>query len=135
MRPPIEHLFRAKEDLQAILNRDPTPPLAVRVACESALADVLIALDNLDSAWHEEKDLRTNRKLPSLKDTCESSELYYRDICEWLAGRNKNKETACQILYMICGDLEESQHCFQPEISEALQHLESAIERLSSSRV
>jgi hypothetical protein len=133
MRPPIDYLLRAREDLQAILNREPTPPLAVRVACEGALANVLIALHKLDSASHEEQDRRSNPKLPSLKETCESSGIYYRDICEWLAGRNKSKETACQILFMICGDLEESQNCARAEVGEALQQLESAIERLNSS--
>ena len=133
MRPPIEYLLRARDDLQTILNREPAPPVAVRVACESALASVLIALHNVDSTSHEEQERRSEPKLPSLRETCRSCGIYYRDICEWLAGRDKNKETACQILYMICGDLEESQNCARLEVGEALQHLESAIERLNSS--
>ena len=133
MRPPIEYLLRARDDLQTILNREPAPPVAVRVACERALANVLIALHNLDSTSHEEQKRRSEPKLPSLTQTCRSCGIYYRDICEWLAGRDKNKETARQILYMICGDLEESQHCARAEVGEALRHLESVIERLNSS--
>jgi hypothetical protein len=38
-----------------------------------------------------------------------------------------NKETACRVLHMVCGELEESQRCARPEIGEALQHLESPL--------
>jgi hypothetical protein len=135
MRPPIEYLLRARDDLQAILNREPAPPVAIRVACEGALANVLIALHNLDPTSHEVREPTSSSKLPSLTQTCRSCGIYYRDICEWLAGRDNSKETTRQILYMICGDLEESQPCAHVEVGEALRHLKSVIERLNSGRL
>ena len=94
---------------------------------------VLIALHHVDSASRGEQERRSEPKLPSLRETCRSCGIDYRDICEWFAGRDKNEEIAWQILYMVCGDLEESQTCAHMEVGEALRHLESAIERLNSS--
>jgi hypothetical protein len=135
MRLPIEYLIRAREDLQAVLRREPSAPMVVYDACKSALVDVLTAIRSLDSTSQTEQDQKSKTKLQNLRDTCESSRIHYRDICEWLAGRNESEKISRQILYMICSDLELCEHCARPEIGKALQRINFAIEQLNSPSV
>jgi hypothetical protein len=120
VRLPIEYLIRAREDLQAVLRREPSAPMVVYDACKSALVDVFTAIRSLDSTSQTEQNQKSKTKLRNLQDTRESSRIHYKDICEWLAGRNESEKVSRQILYMICSDLEVS------------EHINSAIEQLNS---
>jgi hypothetical protein len=135
MRLPIEYLVRAREDLQAVLRREPSAPMVVYDACKSALVDVLTAIRSLDSTSQTEQNRKSKTKLQNLQDTCESSRIHYKDICDWLAGRNESEKVPRQILYMICSDLQVSEHCARAEIGKALRHINSAIEQLNSASV
>jgi hypothetical protein len=135
MRLPIEYLIRARDDLQAVLTREPSAPAIVYAACESALANVLSAINGCDSAWQADRNRPGKTKLRNLQDTCESSRIHYQDICEWLAGRKESERVSRQILYMICSDLQVSEHCAGPEVSKALRHINAAIGQLNSSGV
>jgi len=135
MRLPIEYLVRAREDLKAVLRREPSAPMVVYDACKSALVDVLTAIRSLDSTSQTEQNRKSKTKLQNLQDTCESSRIHYKDICDWLAGRNESEKVPRQILYMICSDLQVSEHCARAEIGKALRHINSAIEQLNSASV
>jgi len=135
MRLPIEYLIRAREDLQAVLRREPSAPMVVYDACKSALVDVVTAIRSLDSTSQTERNQRSKTKLQNLQETCESSRIHYKDICEWLAGRSESEKVPRQILYMICSDLQVSEHCARPEIGKALRRINSAIEQLNSASV
>ena len=135
MRLPIEYLIRAREDLQAVLRREPSAPMVVYDACKGALVDVLTAISSLDSASQTGQNQKGKTKLQNLQGTCESSRTHYRDICEWLAGRSESEKVSRQILYMICSDLQVSEHCARVEIGKALQRINSAIEQLNSPSV
>jgi hypothetical protein len=94
--------------------------MVVYDACKSALVDVFTAIRSLDSTSQTEQNQKSKTKLRNLQDTRESSRIHYKDICEWLAGRNESEKVSRQILYMICSDLEVS------------EHINSAIEQLNS---
>ncbi|MFZ0708530.1 MAG: hypothetical protein WAM53_00685 [Terrimicrobiaceae bacterium] len=133
MRLPIEYLVRAREDLTSVLRREPSAPAIVHDACKNALVNVLTAIDNLDSTPHAEENRECKSKLQSLQDTCNLSRIHYREICEWLAGGNESEKASRQVLYMICSDLQISEHSARTEIGKALRHINVAIEQLSSS--
>jgi hypothetical protein len=129
----MEYLVRAREDLKSVLRREPSAPAIVHDACKNALVNVLKAIGNLDSPPDAEQNRECKTKLQSLQDTCDSSRIHYKEICEWLAGRNESEKASRHILYMICSDLQASEHSARTEIGKALQHINLAIEQLGSS--
>jgi hypothetical protein len=132
VRLPIEYLVRAREDLESVLKREPSAPVVVHDACQSALVNVLAAIGSLDSESLATPTRECKAKLQSLQDTCDSSRAHYKEICEWLAGRNESEKVSRQILYMICSDLQVSEHCARSEVGRALRHINAAIEQLNS---
>ena len=62
MRLPIEYLIRAREDLQAVPRREPSAPMVVYDACNSAVVDVLTAIRSLKSRSQTEQNQKSKTK-------------------------------------------------------------------------
>jgi hypothetical protein len=136
-RPPIDYLFRVRDDLDMILQRKPKAPDLIYDACEAALPHVCAAIGYLDSTPPNQNDRRNEQPLRNFEEMLKlpkerANDLHYK-ISEWLAGRSRNERIARDVLRLIRNDLREAQRAddfVRLEIDEALRDICCAIGRL-----
>jgi len=136
-RPPIDYLFRVRDDLDMILQRKPKAPELVYDACEAALPHVCAAIGYVDSIAPSQNDEPSERPLRNFEEmfklTKERANTLYYKISEWLAGRSSDKRTSRDILRLIRDDLRKAEMpgaFVQADIDEALRDICCAIGRL-----
>jgi hypothetical protein len=136
-RPPIDYLFRVRDDLDMILQRKPKAPDLIYDACEAALPHVCAAIGHLDSTPPNQNDRRNEQPLRNFEEMFKlpkerANDLHYK-ISEWLDGRSRNERIAREVLRLIRNDLREAQGAddfVRLEIDEALRDICCAIGRL-----
>ena len=136
-RPPIDYLFRVRDDLDMILQRRPKAPELIYDACEAALPHVCAAIGYLDSIAPNQNDERSDKPLRNFEEmfqlSKERSNTLHSKISEWLAGRSSDKRTSRDILRLIRDDLRKAEMpgaFVQADIDEALRDICCAIGRL-----
>ena len=136
-RPPIDYLFRVRDDLDMILQRKPKAPDLVYDACEAALPHVCAAIGYLDSIAPSQNDEPSERPLRNFEEmfklTKEQANTLCYKISEWLSGRSSDQRTSRDILRLIRDDLRKAEMpgaFVQADIDEALRDICCAIGRL-----
>jgi hypothetical protein len=136
-RPPIDYLFRVRDDLDMILQRKPKAPDLVYDACEAALPHVCAAIGYLDSIAPNQNDERSDKPLRNFEEmfklSKERANTLYSKISEWLAGRSSDERISRDVLRLIRNDLRKAEmpgDFVQAEIDEALRDICCAIGRL-----
>jgi hypothetical protein len=136
-RPPIDYLFRVRDDLDRILQRKPKAPDLIYDACEAALPHVCAAIGHLDSTPPNQNDRRNEQPLRNFEEMFklpkERANDLHSKISEWLAGRSRNERIAREVLRLIRNDLRQAQRAddfVRLEIDEALRDICCAIGRL-----
>lgn len=96
-RPPIDYLFRVRDDLDMILQRKPKAPNLVYDACEAALPHVCAAIGYLDSIEPNQNDEPNQQPVRNFEEmfklTKEQANTLCYKISEWLAGRSSDQRT------------------------------------------
>jgi hypothetical protein len=135
-RPPIDYLFRVRDDLDMILQRKPKAPDLVYDACEAALPHVCAAIGYLDSTapYQKERSERPLRNFEEMFTLPEELANHLRyGISEWLAGRSSDERVSRDILRLVRNDLREAQAAddfVRLEVDEAARDICCAIGRL-----